>query len=51
MQSGLNIGIAPCDAEYNTPEEILRDADIAMHYAKEKNSGVAVGTRMSACGP
>ncbi|MFZ1700401.1 MAG: EAL domain-containing protein [Pyrinomonadaceae bacterium] len=41
----LNIGIAPCDAEYNTPEEILRDADIAMHYAKEKNTGVAVFTK------
>ena len=39
----LNIGIAPFDAsEYNSPEEILRDADIAMHYAKEKGSGVAV---------
>src|SRR5690606_11443368 len=32
----VNIGIAPCDAEYSTPEEILRDADIAMHYAKER---------------
>ncbi len=41
----LNIGIAPCDAEYNTPEEILRDADIAMHYAKEKNDGPAVFTK------
>ncbi len=41
----VNIGIAPCDAEYDTPEEILRDADIAMHYAKEKNSGVAVFTK------
>ncbi len=41
----LNIGIAPCDAEYNTPEEILRDADIAMHYAKEKNAGPAVFTK------
>jgi diguanylate cyclase (GGDEF)-like protein len=38
----VNIGIAPCDAEYNTPEEVLRDADIAMHYAKEINNGVAV---------
>ncbi|MEP7075501.1 MAG: bifunctional diguanylate cyclase/phosphodiesterase [Acidobacteriota bacterium] len=38
----VNIGIAPCDAEYNTPEEILRDADIAMHYAREKDRGVAV---------
>src|SRR6185503_8918607 len=39
---GVNIGIAPCDAEYNTPEEVLRDADIAMHYAREKDCGVAV---------
>lgn len=41
----VNIGIASCDAEYNTPEEILRDADIAMHYAKEKSEGPAVFTR------
>lgn len=41
----INIGIAPCDAEYNTPEEILRDADIAMHFAKEKDKGVAVFTK------
>ncbi len=41
----LNIGIAPCDVEYETPEEILRDADIAMHYAKEKNEGPAVFTK------
>ena len=41
----VNIGIAPCDAEYSTPEEVLRDADIAMHYAKEKASGVAVFTK------
>ena len=41
----VNAGIAPCDLEYNTPEEILRDADIAMHYAKEKNSGVEVFTK------
>jgi diguanylate cyclase (GGDEF)-like protein len=41
----VNIGIAPCDAEYNTPEEVLRDADIAMHYAKERNVGVAVFTK------
>jgi len=38
----LNIGVAPCDAEYVTPQEVLRDADIAMHAAKEKKSGVAV---------
>lgn len=41
----VNIGIAPCDAEYNTPEEILRDADIAMHYAKERQNGLAVFTK------
>ncbi len=41
----VNIGIAPCDAEYSTPEEILRDADIAMHYAKERNEGPAVFTK------
>lgn len=41
----INIGVAPCDEEYEQPEEILRDADIAMHYAKEKNSGVAVFTK------
>lgn len=41
----INIGIASCDEEYVKPEEILRDADIAMHYAKEKNSGVAVFTK------
>lgn len=38
----LNTGIAPADPEYDTPEEILRDADIAMHFAKEKNDGPAV---------
>ncbi len=41
----VNIGVAPCDLEYNTPEDILRDADIAMHYAKEKGIGVAVFTK------
>jgi diguanylate cyclase (GGDEF)-like protein len=37
---GINIGIAPCETEYETPEDVLRDADIAMHYAKEKGTGV-----------
>ena len=45
MSINVNVGIAPCDAEYNSPEEILRDADIAMHFAKEWNSGVAVFTK------
>ena len=38
----LNIGIAPFDAEHKSPEDTLRDADIAMHFAKEKGCGVAV---------
>jgi diguanylate cyclase (GGDEF)-like protein len=42
---GINIGVAPCDTEYNTPEEVLRDADIAMHYAKDRDTGVAVFTK------
>jgi diguanylate cyclase (GGDEF)-like protein len=37
---GVNIGIAPYTNDYATPEDILRDADIAMHYAKERGSGV-----------
>lgn len=41
----LNIGVAPCDTEYETPEEVLRDADIAMHYAREKGTGVAIFTK------
>jgi diguanylate cyclase (GGDEF)-like protein len=41
----LNIGIAPCDAEYDTPEQILRDADIAMHFAKENGTGLGVFTK------
>lgn len=40
--SDLNIGIAPFDIEHKSPEDTLRDADIAMHYAKEKGCGVAV---------
>jgi diguanylate cyclase (GGDEF)-like protein len=39
---GINIGIAPCSSEYETPEDVLRDADIAMHYAKERGSGVEI---------
>jgi diguanylate cyclase (GGDEF)-like protein len=41
IYADLNIGIAPFDAEHKNPEDILRDADIAMHYAKETNCGVA----------
>ena len=38
----INIGIAPCDVEHETPGDILRDADIAMHFAKERSEGPAV---------
>lgn len=43
--SNLNIGIAPFDADHRKPEDILRDADIAMHHAKETKRGVAVFTK------
>ncbi len=42
IHSDLHIGIAPFDNEQIKPEDVLRDADIAMHNAKEKNIGVAV---------
>lgn len=41
----LHIGIAPFDKNHEKPEDILRDADIAMHHAKEKGYGVAVFTK------
>ncbi len=40
--SDLHIGIAPFDVEHVKPEDILRDADIAMHHAKQKNVGLEV---------
>lgn len=42
IHSDLNIGIAPLNNEQTKPEDILRDADIAMHSAKERNLGVAI---------
>jgi diguanylate cyclase (GGDEF)-like protein len=38
----LHLGIAPGSDEYDTPEEILRDADIAMHHAKKEEVPIAV---------
>lgn len=38
----LHIGIAPANSEYDSPEEILRDADIAMHHAKKEEAPIAV---------
>ncbi|MCY7346971.1 MAG: bifunctional diguanylate cyclase/phosphodiesterase [Pyrinomonadaceae bacterium] len=42
IYSDLNIGIAPFDVEHKKPEDILRDADIARHHAKETFCGVGV---------
>ena len=42
IYSGLHIGIAPFDSEQIKPEDVVRDADIAMQNAKEKNIGIAV---------
>lgn len=33
-----NIGMVFCGADYHTPEEVIRDADIAMFYAKSNPS-------------
>lgn len=38
---GVNIGISPFDPEHKKPEDILRDADIAMHFSKEKETEFA----------
>ena len=38
----LNIGISPFDVEHSKPEDILRDADIAMHHAKENDLNIGV---------
>ncbi|GAA0858569.1 hypothetical protein GCM10009114_28660 [Aliiglaciecola litoralis] len=35
----VSIGIVNCQTQYSKPEEVLRDADIAMYKAKEKGRG------------
>lgn len=37
---GINIGLTPITPEYSAPEEVLRDADIAMHHAQSNGTGV-----------
>ncbi|HZH34448.1 MAG TPA: diguanylate cyclase [Pyrinomonadaceae bacterium] len=43
--SAPSIGIAMSSAEYEQPDDILRDADIAMYHAKENGGGCAVFDR------
>lgn len=40
--TSVNMGVSPFEPEHKKPEDILRDADIAMHHAKEKGTGFAV---------
>ncbi len=39
VQTGASIGITLSSKDYQQPEEVLRDADIAMYYAKAKGRG------------
>jgi diguanylate cyclase (GGDEF)-like protein len=45
IYSAPSIGIALSNAEYEQPDDILRDADIAMYHAKERGGGCAVFDR------
>jgi diguanylate cyclase (GGDEF)-like protein len=38
----VNIGISAFEPEHSKPEDILRDADIAMHFSKEKETEFAL---------
>ena len=40
--SDINIGIAPLDYEHVMPEDVLRDSDIAIQHAKDKNLNIAI---------
>lgn len=42
IASGASIGIVSNIVEYSSPEDILRDADIAMYRAKQKNKGIVL---------
>lgn len=42
IYTNSHIGISPFDSEHSKPEDVLRDADIAMHCAKEKKGAIAV---------
>ena len=40
ITSSASIGIVPSMVEYTSPEDILRDADIAMYRAKQQGKGI-----------
>lgn len=42
IYTGLHIGISPLETDHLKPEDVLRDADIAMHHAKSQNLPVGV---------
>lgn len=42
IYTGLHIGVSPLEADHEKPEDVLRDADIAMHHAKVQNLPVGV---------
>ena len=41
IYSDLHVGVAPIDFEHIKPEDVIRDANIAMQHAKDRNIGVA----------
>lgn len=42
IYTDLHIGVSPLEADHEKPEDVLRDADIAMHHAKMQNLPVGV---------
>lgn len=39
IYSNASIGVVTCSGQYNTPEELIRDADIAMYESKDGGRG------------
>ena len=42
IYTSLHIGVSPLEADHLKPEDVLRDADIAMHHAKAQRLPVGV---------